>query len=65
MKNAPSWLSWIIATLTAAIAGVFTMMSYSHNTFTTTKESKFIEESFSNRLDRIEDKIDRILEKGN
>ena len=64
MKNAPSWLSWIVATLTAAIAGVFTMMSYSHNTFTTVKETTFIEESFTGRLDRIENKIDRILEKG-
>ena len=64
MKNVPSWLSWIVATLTAAIAGVFTMMSYSHSTFTTNKETQFIEDTFKDRLDRIEDKIDRILEKG-
>lgn len=64
MKNAPSWLSWIIATLTAAMAGVFAMMSYSHSTFTTTKETQIIEAGFENRLDRIENKIDKILERG-
>lgn len=64
MKNAPSWLSWIVATLTAAMAGVFAMMSYSHSTFTTVKETKFIEDNFSSRLNRIEDKIDKILERG-
>ena len=63
MKGTVPWLSWIIATMTAAMAGVFTMMSYSYDTFTTVKESKATKEVFTKRLDRIEDKIDRILER--
>ena len=64
MKNTPSWLSWVVATLTAAVAGVFTLMSYSYNNFATIKEVKYFKETINSRLDRIEDKIDRILTDG-
>jgi len=55
MIAASQWVSWIIATAVAAV----TMVGYVHANFTTIREA----EGIVHRLDRIEMKIDRLLQK--
>lgn len=54
MDKLPDWLSWIMATIAAAL----TMMGYIHSNFTTTRETEAVEK----RLERIESKIDRLID---
>lgn len=54
MKNPGQWISAFVAIVVA----VFTMAAYAHSTFMTVREKQDI----TSRLDRIEKKVDRILE---
>lgn len=54
MTNLPDWLSWIVATIVAAL----TMMGYIHSNFTTQRETEGVEK----RLERIETKLDKLID---
>lgn len=45
---------WTLATVIAAITGVFTMMTYAYGNFFTLREGRLIIQ----KLDKIEDKVD-------
>jgi uncharacterized protein Yka (UPF0111/DUF47 family) len=53
-----TWIAWLGATVMAAA----TMMAYAYATFDTRDAAKDREGSVVQRLDRMEDKIDHILE---
>ena len=54
------WIGWIGATAAAAL----TMASYTHTTFETVSSADRREASIAARLDRIEEKLDRLLLNG-
>lgn len=51
-------VEWLILTMGAAAAGVFTLMGYAHSNFVT----KDLFKIFSERQVRIEDKVDAIIQ---
>lgn len=54
--KAEQWIAWILATATAAL----TMAAYAFTTFETKDHSKEIKSDLSERLNRIDQKLDRI-----
>lgn len=65
MKNPftiEQWIGWMVATATAAV----TMSSYAFNKFDTiehaTEQRTQLRDEIMGRLDRIENKLDRIIE---
>jgi hypothetical protein len=57
--SASQWISWLGATAVAAA----TLGSYAHTTFTTKQDSKDQRFEFERRLDRMENKIDLLLQR--
>jgi hypothetical protein len=68
------WITWLGATLTAAVAGTFILITFTYATFESrdshSSEIKHIEKrmddsqiSIDKRLDRMEEKIDRLLQR--
>lgn len=51
------WIAWILA----AAVGSFTLLSFSYGQFETTVHSSERNEQVMRRLDRLEEKLDRIL----
>ena len=50
---------WTLATVLAAVTGVFTMMAYAHGNFFTLREGKLI----IYKLNKIEDKVDYLYQR--
>lgn len=57
--GASQWISWILATATAAV----TMVSYAYATFETKDEARKVESRVLHRLDRIEDLVLKIYDR--
>lgn len=58
LPGAPSWLYWVVATATAAV----TLTVFAYGNFTTSKEFGGFQADIMHRLDRMEEKIDHIIE---
>jgi hypothetical protein len=53
------WIAWIIA---AAVGG-FSLLSFSYATFETKDHARESSDILMNRLDRMEEKLDRLIER--
>jgi len=58
LPKAPDWLYWVIATASAA----FTLTVFAYANFTTSGEFEGFQAQLLRRLDRMEDKLDRLIE---
>lgn len=58
MIKQSQWISWLAATATATVI----LVSFVYQTFSTKSEANEIKNGLERRLDRIESKIDRIIE---
>jgi predicted secreted acid phosphatase len=53
----PTWIAWIAATATAAIAGAFTVLAYAHANFTTKNELEMSDRALTRQLQIIHQDI--------
>lgn len=57
------WIAWLGATLVACATLSATLAAYAYTNFQTKDEAKHVEQFLVERLNRIEEKLDRVIER--
>lgn len=60
--HVPAWISWISGVIISAVGAGIGVMTYAYATFQTVRAAEHDQSAITDRLDRMEDKIDRLLE---
>lgn len=61
-QTVPAWLSWSSGVILSAISAGLGVMGYAYTNFQTVRAAEREQDAIVKRLDRIEDKLDRVLE---
>lgn len=59
------WIAWLGATAVAAVVMTFTLLTFAYGQFETKEHAKDRSEASDKRLERIEQKLDAVLERSN
>jgi hypothetical protein len=61
MINTESWVAWLGATVVAAVAGTFVLLTFAYAQFETKEHSKERIDTLTAQLNSMDGKLDRIL----